>query len=408
MGFNRSNLNLGNQFSHAADVASGNAYENESRSRDYYHIPKGIKRHKWGAKEERFNILLAKNKATDPDDTGYKFYRAVPVHELPNLVDPKHPHRYPCPRLINQPCPCCNKKEQLDDGTKGGENWERIKPFIPKNRVLYYLNPEGTNEILLHECAEKQKGDAAFPQRLMAQATAMSEGSMPIPFASPNEDGKIVKVNTSKDTFGGSEYYSASAVNFFPRKELPADELYERCVPWNEILNFGTAEEMERVMNGGEPDPLPESQGAAGTREYTEEEKQAEFERACEASYQPNNAAPASQGVPHGFQQSTAGGFQSTPAQQPAQGFQASPNNGFQQAPAQGFQSTPASGPLTEADFRADPYSAPSRNFPSESAQPTQGSGCPHGLRLGVDFETSRKCCNCENYENCRNARRNG
>lgn len=385
MAFNRNSVNLGNQFSHAAAVSRGEASENNNRSRSYFHIPKGMKGHKWTEKEERFNILLAKNNATDPDDTGYKFYKAVPVHELPNLADPKHPHQYPCLKIIGKPCPCCKRKEDLDDGSKGGENWERIKPFIPKDRVLYYMNPENTNDILVHECAAKQKGEAAFPQRLMAQATAMSEGSLPIPFASPNEDGRIVKVNTAKDTFGGHEYYSASAVNFFPRRELPADELYDRCKPWNELLNFGTYEEMERVMNGGEPDPYTMAAPAASNAspEHTEEEKQAEFERACEQSLrnnQPANAAPA------GFQQASQ--------------------------PAQGFQTSPANGPLMDEDFSRDPYAAqPQRSFPSEQAAPANpapaAGGCPFGLRLGIDFETSRKCCNCTSYDLCAKARRN-
>lgn len=370
MAFNRNNLNLGNQFSHAAEVAKGEARENENRSRPYYKIPAGMKSHKWTAKEERFNILLAKNNATDSDVTGYKFYKAVPVHELPNLADPKHPHRYPCLKIIGQPCPCCTRKEELDDGSKGGENWDRIKPFIPKERMLYYFNPEGTNEIQVHECAAKQKGEASFPQRLMAQATAMGNGGLPLTFAAPNEDGWIIKVNTSKDTFNGNEFYAPSAVNFFQRKELPADELYDRCVPWNEILNFGTPEEMERVMNGGEPDNFENSH----TAEHTEEQKQAEFERACEESVPKNN------------------GFKRNEERSESQ------NNGFranaEPGAPRGFVSSPAGG-------------QPVREFPSESAQ-SNGGGCPNGLKFGSDFESSRKCCNCDAYEACRNARRNG
>ena len=282
------------------------------------------------------------------------------------------------------------------------------------------MTPENTNDILVHECAAKQKGEAAFPQRLMAQATAMSEGSLPIPFASPNEDGRIVKVNTAKDTFGGHEYYSASAVNFFPRRELPADELYDRCKPWNELLNFGTYEEMERVMNGGEPDPYTMAAPAANNAspEHTEEEKQAEFERACEQSLhnnQPANPAPA------GFQQASQPATHYTaPAQEPPvnNGFQpanAAPN-GFQRSPvnqpAQGFQTSPANGPLMDEDFSRDPYAAqPQRSFPSEQAAPANpapaAGGCPFGLRLGIDFETSRKCCNCTSYDLCAKARRN-
>lgn len=388
MAFNRNSVNLGNQFSHAAAVSRGEERENSNRARCYYRVPQGMKSHKWTAKEERFNILLAKNNATDPDDTGYKFYKAVPVHELPNLADPKHPHQYPCLKIIGKPCPCCERKEQVDDSTKGGENWERIKPLIPKDRVLYYFNPENTNDILLHECAAKQKGEAAFPQRLMAQATAMSDGSLPIPFASPNDDGRIVKVNTAKDNFNGNEYYAASAVNFFPRRELPADELYNRCLPWNELLNFGTYEEMQRVMNGGEPDPYTSSAPAASSApSHTEAQKQAEFERACEQSLQQSQAPlefqQAQHQVPHGFQQSPAN------------------------TPVQGFQQSPANGPLNEADFQRDPYQQPARSFPTEQTQP-QNSGCPYGLRLGTDFETSRKCCNCNAHEACRNARRNG
>lgn len=383
MAFNRGNVNLGNQFSHAAAVAKGDARENENRSRDYYKVPSPLKYHKWTASEERFNILLAKNNATDPDDTGYKFYKSVPVHELPNMADPKHPHKYPCLKIIGKPCPCCERKEQLDDGSKGGENWDRIKPFIPKERVLYYFNPEGTSDILVHECAAKQKGDAAFPQRLMAQATAMSEGNLPIPFASPNEDGRIVKVNTSKDTFNGNEFYSASAVNFFPRNELPADELYDKCLPWNELLNFGSYDEMERVMNGGEPDSIP-----SAPAQHTEEQRQAEFERACEQSLQKN--------VP---QQPTQQGFQQAHA-----GFTSQPANGFQQAPA-GFQTSPANGPLSEADFQRDPMTSqpPQRSFPSE--QPATAAGkCPNGFRFGAACDTSRKCCTCEIHDQCARA----
>ena len=92
MAFNRSSVNLGNQFAHAAAVSRGEERENSNRARDYYNIPVGMGRHKWTEKEERFNILLAKNNASDPD---------------------------------------------LDDGTKGGENWDRIKPYLPKDRVLY-------------------------------------------------------------------------------------------------------------------------------------------------------------------------------------------------------------------------------------------------------------------------------
>jgi hypothetical protein len=405
MAFNRSGVNLGNQFSHAAAVSRGEASESNNRSRSYFHLPRGIKGHKWTEKEERFNILLAKNNATDPDDTGYKFYKAVPVHELPNLADPKHPHQYPCLKIIGKPCPCCERKEQLDDGSKGGENWDRIKPFIPKDRVLYYMNPENTSDILLHECAAKQKGEAAFPQRLMAQATAMSEGNLPIPFASPNEDGRIVKVNTAKDTFGGHEYYSASAVNFFPRRELPADELYDRCVPWNEVLNFGTYEEMERVMNGGEPDPYNSGAPAATqapAQAYTEEQRQEEFERACEQSLQGQQGGfrQAAQPATH-YAQPQPAGFQAAPPPTPQP----------QQAPT-GFRSSPAApgGPLTEEDFARDPYSQqPQRTFPSEQPQPAAApaqGGCHAGLQFGRDFSTSRKCCNCAQYAQCERASR--
>ena len=109
-------------------------------------------------------------------------------------------------------------------------------------------------------------------------------------------------------------------------------------------------------MNGGEPDNFENSQPA----EHTEEQKQAEFERACEESVPKNN------------------------------GFRA---NAEPSAP-RGFVSSPAGG-------------QPVREFPSESAQ-SNGSGCPNGLKFGSDFESSRKCCNCDAYEACRNARRNG
>lgn len=353
MAFNKNNLNLGNQFSHAAEVSRGEARDNQSSSRPYFKVPAGMKFHKWTEKTERFNILLAKNNESDSDVTGYKFYKPVPVHELPNMADPKHPHRYPCLKILGRPCPCCERKDQVDDGTKGGENWDRIKPYIPKERVLYYFNTEGTQDISVHECAAKQKGESAFPQRLMAQATAMGNGGLPLPFASPNEDGCVIQVNTAKDTFNGNDFFAPSAVNFFQRKELPANELYDRCLPWNELLNFGSYEEMARVMDGGEPDDFA-SENKPNSQQYTEEQKQAEFERAVQQS------------VP---QQSTSN-FRPEPSQAP-----------------QGFVNTPA------------------RQFPSESPA-SSGGQCPSGLKFGADFESSRKCCNCSAYESCRNSRR--
>lgn len=375
MAFNRSSVNLGNQFAHAAAVSRGEERENSNRARDYYKVPAGMARHKWTEKEERFNILLAKNNASDPDDTGYKFYKSVQVHELPNMQDPKHPHLYPCLRIIGKPCPVCDRKEQLDDGSKGGENWDRIKPYLPKDRVLYYFNPEGTDKILVHECAARQKGEAAFPQRLMAQATAMSDGNLPIPFASPNTDGRIVKVNTAKDTFNGNEFYSASAVNFFQRKELPPDELYDKCVPWNEILNFGTYEEMERVMDGGEPDNVD-----ASPAQHTEEQKQAEFDRVAQEEQTRRDKAMTSDAL------NTWNKTHPAP-QQPAQQAEL-PSSGFQRSPAApGFTSTPVD--------------APAREFPSEQAPAANASACPFGLRFGQDCDTSRKCCNCGSHASC-------
>lgn len=400
MAFNRNSINLGNQFSHAAAVARGDEREHSNRERDYYKVPAGMKYHKWGANEERFNVLIAKNNAMDDDNApeSYKFYKSVQVHELPNVNDPKHPHKYPCLRMIGKRCPVCEMKEQLDDGTKGGENWNRIKPYLPKERTIYYLNPEGTSDILVHECASRQPGEAAFPQRLMNQAVAMSEGSLPLPFASPCEDGRIVKVNTSKANFNGNEFFQVSAVNFFPRKELVADEVYERCLPWNEILNFASYEEMQRVMNGGEPDP-----SSAGAPAHTEEQKQAEFERACEESLQRQQAQqsqqpayqPTQQAQPT-YQQAQPAFQQAQPAYQPAPAQQPQAPQGFQpmQAP-QGFKSTPV-----DQDFKVNfGDSQPQRSFPSEQVQ--AGGQCPNGLRFGADFETSRKCCNCSAYESC-------
>lgn len=70
MAFNRNSLNLGNQFSHAAEVAKGEARENDNRSRPYYKVPAGMEYHKWTENKERFNILLAKNNATDRTPRG--------------------------------------------------------------------------------------------------------------------------------------------------------------------------------------------------------------------------------------------------------------------------------------------------------------------------------------------------
>ena len=156
-------------------------------------------------------------------------------------------------------------------------------------------------------------------------------------------------MNTAKDSFNGNEFYSASAVNFFPRRELPSDVVYNKCKPWNEILLFGTYEEMTGVMNGEDPK------------------------------------------------------IRSNPAPQKNQDVDNFRGNTQQN---QGFTQEPANTPQQNQGFTTSPVNQPVRVFPDEEPALTNSRGCPNGLSFGNDFETSRKCCNCNAYDACKESRK--
>lgn len=392
MAFNRNNVNLGNQFATAAAVASGEATASNRNDRPAFKLPEHIKYHKWIQGNQDINILLAED---DVDSGSYSFYKDIKIHELPNMADPKHPHRFPCLRMINQACPCCNEKDRLDNG----DNWDEIKQYVPKKRTIYFMqnvkNGVGDSNVEFMECATSQKGAAAFPQKLMGAATAMSNGGGVIPFANPNstpvqnpdgsvsQPGQIVVVNCVKDTFNGREYMQPNSIFFKPRSEEIPDEIYNKCPSWNSIINWSSAEDMEKAM--------------VGDYVYTPESN-----RKQTANEVPSAPANQQQMSPTPNAQPQARTFTAQNGQQMEDPFPDQPT-GFQTRPAEptaGFQVR------QQAANQQQTFDEPQRSFPSETPAAPAGQ-CPSGLNFGVDFDTRRACMNCPNHiaEACRKAR---
>lgn len=214
-----------------------------------------------------FNVLPFMNRGGD-----LKFMHHDLVHYIPG-GEGNFPHEYKC--LGRNICPVCAIKNKLDNGNV---DWEEIKAYVPKKRTLMLLNPVGTDDVLLLDTATQNRGKA-FPEMLMNQATAMSEDNGVIDFASLDE-GKQVIVSFVKQSFNGHEFMDFGAVTFRDRTEEISDEVLNKIPDAIEdLFNLGPndADEMETLINGGSIDE----------EKAAEEQKQDDFETACEASVAP-------------------------------------------------------------------------------------------------------------------------
>lgn len=349
MAFNRSTTFAATTYTAQQGLATGENVNNgaSNSAHQAFKLPEHIKYFSWGKEPGmvQFNILPFMIKATNQA----AFMYHVDIHEISNPAGGRA-HRYVCLHNVGKRCSSCEQKQALDNGS----NYDEIKAYIPKQRTIFLVQPivNGIpqNEIQLLECAKQQKGNAAFPQKLMATATMMANGQGVVPFADL-DNGSVVCVQTAQETFNGHKFLTPTVVMFQPRQYPISDEILAKIPDFIEdIFNVSDKdnEEMETLMAGG--DIAPQQAPASPSTQPGQWSPQ----------------APAQQYQQPMPQQAPA--FNPPPTQEQyayQQGVM--PQQGFQRSAPQPAQEQMPAGPLTMADFDRDPYQAPARNFPSET-----------------------------------------
>lgn len=361
MAFNRNTTFAPSVYTAQQGLANGENVNNgvNNSSHQAFKLPEHIKYFSWGKEPGMvyFNILPFMVKATQKAT----FLYHVEVHELANPAGGRA-HRYICPKNVGKRCSICEQKQALDNGN----NYDEIKAYIPKQRTVFLVQPivNGVpqNEIQFLECARQQKGNAAFPQKLMAMATMMANGQGVIPFADLDV-GSVVCVQTVQETFNGHKYLTPATVMFQNRTQPISDEILAKIPDYIEDI-FNTSDkdndEMETLMAGGDiataaqPAPAPQS-----TQQYSNNQPQWEPAPAMAPS-QPQVPQPTPQSAPV---------FNPPPTQEQYayQNGQLPQQSSFQRSAPQPAQEQMPAGPLTVADFDRDLYQAPARSFPSEA-----------------------------------------
>lgn len=324
MAFQRTNgFTLNNAYEQQKSIATGGHADNGVQSHQPFKLPEGMKYFSWGKEPGivTFNILPFMVKATN----SAAFMYHLDVHEIPNPAN-KRAHRFICLSNIGKKCPICEEKQAQDTG----DNYDAISGYIPKHRTIFLVQPvvNGVpqNEIHLLETAQKQAGNGAFPQKLMAMATMMANGTGIVRFADP-DIGKTVCVQTTKEFFNGHAFIAPAAVMFQDRAPL-SDEILAKIPDFIEdVFNISDSDydNMKTLMNGGEMTP----------------------ETPVEPSIpQTPINVPMTEEIGYTPQQYAAMQGQMVPPAHPVSG------------------STP--GYFNDSDFNRDPYSRPTRDFPSE------------------------------------------
>lgn len=329
MAFNRSNFTASKLGSAMTNAAEGKtSYGSGNSGHRWFKTINGIKVFQKPKEpcKTLVNILPFQRK-----DGSLDFFHNVFVHKIPK-TDGVGDNEYLCTKND----PICAMKVKVD---VDGATWDDIKAYVPKGRTLILMNPVGTDDVCIFECATKNKGKA-FPEMLNAQATAMAMDTPIIDYASLDE-GKAVVLQWVEQSFNGHKYMDVGAIGFRDRTEEISDVVLNKIPDYIEMLNNvgpNDNDEMETLINGGEV-----------AKQEAEESKQDEFEAMMVQEHTP------------------------TPKAEEKKDY----------------------GDMT-LDFNQDPYTKPAPKPEASSV-----FACPNGFDPASEFGTHRQCMRCPHADKC-------
>ena len=143
-----------------------------------------------------------------------------------------------------KPCPICEQSALL---RKQGKE-EEAGALKPSRRVFYNVQDlKNPDELLIFEASH-----FLFEKELIDEARDDEEGGF-VDFAD-EETGKEIKFRCSKVSKGGFEFNEFKSFSFEDRDENIPDELLEKAISFDEILNVPTYEEAEKILYGADED----------------------------------------------------------------------------------------------------------------------------------------------------------
>ncbi len=137
---------------------------------------------------------------------------------------------YVCPRSINKPCCICEARDKLISNDRD-KHEKVIGDLKPQQFVAYNVfHPEEDDKIAVF-CVSWGK----FAQTLDKELKEQDEEVLD--FFLPDEGGMTLKVRFSDASYAGRPYLEATRIDFRDRKDMDEEEILERTVNLDEMLN---------------------------------------------------------------------------------------------------------------------------------------------------------------------------
>ena len=141
-----------------------------------------------------------------------------------------------------KPCPICEQAAALK---KQGKEKEAAA-LKPSRRAFYnVIDSKEPEKLKVFETSHY-----LFEKELIEEARDDEEGGF-VDFAD-EENGKEIKFRCSKVTKSGMEFNEFKSFSFEERDDNISDELLEKAISFDEILNVPTYEEAEKILYGSD------------------------------------------------------------------------------------------------------------------------------------------------------------
>lgn len=166
-----------------------------------------------------------------------------------------------------KPCPIC---EQADAFRKQGKEKE-AKDLKPSRRCFYNVEDcKEPGKLKIFEASHH-----LFEKELIDEARDDEEGGF-VDFADP-DSGKEIKFRCSKVSQGGFEFNEFKSFSFEDREESISEDLLDKAVSFDEILDVPDYEEVEKILFGQddeEEDEKPAKKSKKDDEEETEDDEE--------------------------------------------------------------------------------------------------------------------------------------
>jgi hypothetical protein len=258
--------------------------------------------------------------------------------------------RYVCLKTIGKPCPICAEYSRLSKDRNADE--EVVKALKPSERELYNILVDGKHYVF-------EMSAYLYGRIVEDELRNVDEQFLDYPML---KGGYTVKVRFGEKKLGKNSFLEAQRIDFLERDDL-SDKWLDKAVDLDQCLNILTAEQLELVLYGADPEPEPD-----------EEEPPARSTR--RSAPEPEEEEP------------------------PTRSRRGAPEPEEEEPPTRSRRSAPEPEPEEEPA----PTRSTRRNKPDPEPEPEPDAAdnkCPHGYKFGVDNDAYDECDKCKVWEDC-------